>query len=567
VSRITSVFAVAQPRWRDRPGHRSPLSSAHDALRQRAAGAGRWVDAVTYAGLALVTLAIYLRFSLRAGWYYDDWSFYPQVRDAGGSWAHQISVCSGSVPGGRSLACVYHVTEYDVFGGHVHLYHLWVTAMLIAIACMAYAILRRCRLDRPWAWLIAALMVVCPVSDSARLWPVAAIGQVVVAVQLAGVLMALAALRRTAGRARLVLHGAAAFFSVLAMVTYEIAVPLVALNILIYFAAFRSRRALWRGAIDIGLVVLFVIYRAVLDPVDAQSGFVVTRTLSGDVTRAWTLIKTAWTTWHSAYAPGAVGTVLVLAVIAATVLTLAAGWRRRPRLVMWTAVMVGGAAISLLCALTFITANDLYLPQAYGTFNRLNLPATLAYAVTFVALVAMGYETLRALPGLRWVATGALVVVVGVISVHQLKISSSHRRAWEASWVDQQTALAGYRLALADVPHYARILGFDTPEWEAGYVPVFAASWDLRGALDYNTPVDPPAADPFVTGAVCGPTAVTAYGTTVIQYREGDTPLFAVSPARHLAVPIANQAQCQQVVNSWGPSPYWGSTVPPGARG
>jgi hypothetical protein len=558
--RLSSVFAVAEPRWRDRPAGRRGWESRQELLASKLTGESPWIDAVAYAGLALVTLAIYLRYSLRAGWYYDDWSFYPQVRDAGGGWAHQVSVCSASVPGGRSLACVYHVTEYDIFGGHKSLYHLWVTALLIALACMAYAILRRCRLPRPWAWLIAALMIVSPVSDSARLWPVAAIGQIVVAAQFVGVLVALAALRRTSGWPRFALHGLAAFLSLLAMVTYEIAVPLVALNFLIYFAAFRTRRALWRGAVDIGLVVLFLVYRVVLDPVDSQSGFVVKRTVSGDLTRGWTLIRTAWSTWHSVYAPGALGTILVLVVILASAAMLLAGWRRRPRLLLWSAVMAAGVATSVICALTFITANDLYLPQADGTFNRLNLPATLAYAVAFVALVGMGFELLRSVPAPRWLAPAALVVAVALISVHQLKVSSAHRRAWEASWSDQQVALAGYRIALAHLPRDARILGFDTPEWEAGFVPVFAASWDLRGAIDYNTPVNPPAADPFVTGAVCAPTGVTAFGAMVMPYQQG-TPLYAVSPRRRLAVPVRNQSDCRRVLAAWGPSPYWGSTV------
>ena len=215
----------------------------------------------------------------------------------------------------------------------------------------------------------------------------------------------------------------------------------------------------------------------------------------------------------------------------------------------------------VLCTLTFITANDLYVPVSYGTFNRLNLPATIPYALGFVALLGLLYEVLAQSRALRWcgaVLVGAALVAVGV---HQFRVSNTHKGAWETSWSQQRVALAGYRKAVRGLPADARILGFGTPEWEAGFVPVFAASWDLRGAIDYTTRVDPPAAIPFAGGAVCASTGIDVFGVLAMPY-SGSTPLFAVNPGLDAAVRVNSRAACQRVVDRWGPSPFWGATGP-----
>lgn len=520
--------------------------------------------------LALLAVGLYLHYSLKAGWYYDDWNLYSLVRDAGGGWSHELSACSQAINGGRSLACVYHVTEYDLFTSHRALYHLVVIVYLILIAWMAYAILKRCRLAWYWAALAAAFMLLSPVSDSARLWSVGAIGQAVIALQMFGVMLALWAFDASTQRRRLLLHAGAAFVSAAAMVTYEIAVPLVFLNILIYFAAKRNRAAVIRGAADMALVLLFVIYRVTIAPVSAASGYDVKRPLDAEITRAWTLLKTAWQTWHAAYAPGVIGVALVIAVLVAATAAAAFIPATRARLGFWAAIFAGALLVSALSALIYVTSNDLYLPQIFGTFNRLNLSGTLAYAVLFVALLGMGWEVVSAVMfPLQLTATGVVAPVLLVAAVvgsglNQRSISDQHKGAWEASWQQQQTALRGYKVALRGVPRNSRILGFDTPEWEVGWVPIFASSWDLRGAIDYTTHVRPPMASPFAAqpnGAACGPSGVTVGGATLTPYRVSGSPLYAVSPAHEQAVRITSEQSCQQIVQKWAAAPYWGYTV------
>lgn len=514
-------------------------------------------------GLATITLVVYLPSAFRLGWYYDDWSIYAQQRDVSGGFLRHLDACSSSVAGGRTLACLYHVSEYAILGSHRSLYHLVVIGFLILIAWLAYSILIRCRIAWGWAALISALMVVSPASDSTRLWPVAAIGLYVVALQLTAVLVAVVALRRGWSKLSLVVHVVAAALSLLAMATYEIAVPLVLLNVLIYLAAAPRRPALRRGALDVGLVASFLLYRVTIAPVDPASGLNVHRSISATIIRAGLLIREMWRTWHSLYAPGWFGSVAVGIVVVSAVTLAATDVRSRRRLLPWAALVLAATTMAVACALAFLTANDLYVPTVDGTFNRLNLPATLAYAAAFVALLGLAYEVLRRVARQRWLALAVLTAGVVAVSVHELQVSSTHNRAWEASWQQQTAALAAYRPALAHLIPSSRILGFDTPIWEQGFVPVFAASWDLRGALDYTTHIDYPRVIPDVPGQVsCGPTGILVGGAPFTPYLRPGEPLYAVSPRRGLAVPIDSQSSCDQITARWGQNPFWGATGP-----
>lgn len=533
---------------------------AHSEATTGVSVATRWREAAVLAALSVLTLGVYLPYSLTAGWFYDDWSLYSQARDAGGSWLHRVDVCSSTVAAGRTFACAYHVTEYEVFGSHRVLYHLAVIGFLILIAACTYAILVRCRLPWPWAALIAGLVILSPASDSTRLWSVAAIGLFVIALTMGATLIALHALRRPRGRLTLALDVTAAVLSMIAMITYEIAVPLVALNGSVYVAALRTRRALWRGLIDVGLVGVFLVHRLAISPAAAASGITVKRHLGAEITRAGVLLKGAWATWHATYLPGTLGLLAIVAVVAAAITLAVIEPEARRRLAPWGCLLIAAVVTAAICALTFLPANDLYVPALDGTFNRLNLPGTLAYAAAFAALLGLGYELVRRLVPLQWIAPAAVVAAVLVIGVHQLDISWYHKRAWEDSSREQRAALAGYRRALASLPRTSRIVGFDTPMFEAGFVPVFAATWDLRGAIDYTTPVDPPVAAPFAPTMSCGPTGLVLDGTPLTPYTLPGSRLYGVSPRRVSAVLIDSQVSCLRLEQQWGPVPLFGVT-------
>jgi hypothetical protein len=227
----------------------------------------------------------------------------------------------------------------------------------------------------------------------------------------------------------------------------------------------------------------------------------------------------------------------------------------------WLALFVFGVALSAAGALVYLTANDLYVPVADSIFNRLNVPGSFGYVAMAVAILGAIYEVLRVCRLPRAAAGLLLVLPIAASTVHQIGISDGHIRAWEASWRDQKQALIGYRVALRGMPRRAEIIGFDTPIWEAGFVPVFAAGWDLRGAVDWETSVDPPVAYPLLPTLTCGMPGVVEGATLIASYDQPGQPLYFVSPKRRVAVRVASRRACERAITSWGRPPFWGSTV------
>jgi hypothetical protein len=533
---------------------------AHDKVKWRPASISA-LDIAAVIALLVAALGIYGRYATKGGWYYDDWSTFALLREQHGGFFAQLHACARSIPGGRALACVYDAGEYSLFGAHRSDYQFAAIAFLVLNASLIYTIARQCRLPRPWAFLIGAAFVLFPASDSTRLWVVGAIGQYVVAIVLVAVLVSLSALRRR-GPSAFALHLLSATLVVVAMATYEIALPLVALGGAAYYLCFRDRRALKRWAVDIGLITLFLIYRLVVVPVSSETGLIVHRDASQTIHRVQVLLNGAWSTWKFVYVPGTLGTIalVTLAVtIAALLLFPDSGFGGRA--MRWFVIFAFGFVLATAGALVYLTANDLYVPEVAGTFNRLNLPGSLGYVAMAVAILGLLYEVLRTFKLQRPVAGGLVVLVVVGSAVHQVGVSREHIRSWEASWSDQEQALKGYRVALRGAPHTAEVIGFDVPIWERGWIPVFAASWDLRGAIDYETPVDPPVAYPLLPTLTCGLTGMVEGGTLIASYNQLGAPLYFVSPVRRAIVRVKTKSTCERIILAWGRPPFWGSTV------
>jgi hypothetical protein len=528
-----------------------------EALRGRATlvvrtQAQRHRDPLVWLGLLGLAVAVYLPYALKGGWYYDDWAIYEPLHHITGGWADRFDSCATSIPGGRKLTCLYHVTLYQLLGDHRTAYHLVAIGFLVAMAGLTYAILRRCRLPWGWAALAAALLIVFPASDSTRLWPTGAIGQYVIVLELLGVLLALIALDRRRGWLRIALHVFATVLFLLAMVTYEIAVPLVALNGIVYWAAYRNRAALWRGAADLALALGFVFYRLAIDPVDPDSGFSVHRTLHGDLSRARTLVEGAWSTWHETFLGGALGTIGIAVVLATAAFLALRDRGMRRRLLPWFGLLAGAVAVAVASTFVFFTANDLYVPQIDSAFNRVTLPASIAYVCLFVALLGLGYEIVRHFTSRRLAAALAVAAVVCGSAWHQLQISSEHKRLWEASWSEQEKGLEGYAVAVRGIPPKSRVVGMGVPIWEPGFVPVFSASWDLSAALRYTTGAEPTSASPLTPTMVCGVRGLVLDGAPYTPYRVPGEPLYFLDASRRAAAPVGSQGACKRTIARWG---------------
>ena len=513
-------------------------------------------------GLSGMALLLYLPYALKAGWYYDDWSLYSSFQHGGSSWGAQFSTCTASIPGGRKLTCLYHVTEFHLFGGDRLAYHLTAILFLIGMAGLAYVILRRCHLSWEWAALTAALLIIFPASDSTRLWPTGAIGQYVMVLELLGVLLVLSGLGQPRRSYRLLFHlgGSALFVS--AMFTYEIVVPLVALNGIVYWAAMRNKAALRRGTLDLLLAASFVFYRLVVEPVDPESGFAVHRTVSEEMHRAWVLVSSAWGTWSEVFFTGrTIGAVMVIGVLTATALLWLKEPAMRRNLLPWLALIAGCLLLAGAATFVFFSANDLYVPQVSSAFNRVTLPAAIPYVGIFIGFVGLLYELVRRLVPLRHVAAVATSLLLLGSAVHQLRISTDHKRAWEASWKEQEIALDGYARSVRGLPNGSRIIGTGAPIWEPGYVPIFAATWDLGSAISYTTSFQPSQATPLMSTMTCGRRGVTQDQILLMPYRIPEQPLYFINSTRGSASLVRSQIDCRHAIARFGRPPLFAPTL------
>jgi hypothetical protein len=508
-------------------------------------------------GLLALSLALYLPYVLKAGWYYDDWKLGSTFKLAGSNWSSQFEACTHYVAGGREVSCLYVVPEWHLFGGHHHAFALFSVVLLFAMAWMVYLILCRCRLPWGWAALASALLVLFPADDSTRLWAAASYGEYVIALELAGVLLALRALRLQSGRLRWLVHGFSLLLMALAMTTYEIVLPLVALNGLVYWAARRNRPAIRRGLVDLGLAFAFLVYRLAIDPPSASEGIVEHRTIGGNITRGKNLIEAAWKTWHATFAPGTLATVAIVAFVLLAIALALIDVETRRRLRYWLAFLAVSLVVGLAGTLVFQTANDFYLPATGSTVNRVVLPGSIAYVCIFVALLGIAFELVRRYTSRTWAATAVVLFLVALSGWHQLRMSTAHKQHWEASWVEQEKALAGYDKAVRGLPDQSRIIGFGVANYEPEFVPIFAASWDLDGALEYTTDLRPSIVIPMpgLTTMPCGADAVTPEGVEPLPYKVPGQPLYFIN-GDGTAIHVDSQAKCLRGVEKFGIPPF-----------
>jgi hypothetical protein len=214
--------------------------------------------------------------------------------------------------------------------------------------------------------------------------------------------------------------------------------------------------------------------------------------------------------------------------------------------------------VALAGTLVFQTASDYYLPAVGSMVNRVVLPASMAYVCLFVALLGIGFELVRRFTSRVWVAAVIVAIVAVASGLHQLRLSSTHQEHWEASWTEQQTALPGFEAAVRGLPENSQVIGFGVANYEPEFIPIFAAPWDLKGALIYETELNPPQATPLTGTSVepCKPLEVAPAGTETYLYDEPGEPLFFINAATGTAVRVKSAAVCRRVISEWGTPPF-----------
>jgi hypothetical protein len=412
--------------------------------------------------------------------------------------------------GSRPITALLQPARFALLGTSNPVPHLVLALALSVVTSLClYALLRELRLRPMESGIIAALALIFPWADSIRLWTSAGLNSVAVILLLAGATMSLRSFRTTGKRAT-ALAGAGTTAMVAGVLTYEV-VSILALAVgALYLKRAPLRRALTRWAIDalaIGGAAVYSLTASTKPP----------QTLERQIDYAVTLAKSAITLAATAVVPvrghARVGFLVACVVFAFAVWTA----RRRPddrRSAEIRRLLTIGTLASVATAASYAP----FVPQAYwtawkpGLENRVNILACIpmvAFAYSIAALVGVLVGRLR--PSVRWLSTAVTLALVLAIAASYMRTLSTDKQYWADARAEADAVLTSFDASVPKLPRGATVYVFGQRAQVAPGVHVFAASWDLYGAVRLRRHDDTLAAFPVLVGAEfeCGRTHIT----------------------------------------------------------
>jgi hypothetical protein len=393
--------------------------------------------------------------------------------------------------GRRPLAALYFPVVHSVLGLHQHLHLALAAAERTGLALALFLVLRRLGIDRVAAGATAALCLLFPFSDSTWLW--SAGGQISVSALawLLGVLAALRGLRSpTRGRAW---HGLAVGLYLASILLYEITLIAVLLSGLLYLRVAPRRLALRRWATDAAALALAVLlFTSQTIHLWGHGDRHRTQGLSGAGHHARVIADQGLTLSAQALVP--FGSPARWAVAAAALLLAGAGtWvaartrdaTLRVDLTRWLSLAAAGVVVTIAGWVLLVFAGNYYAPLAAAIGNRINVLAAVGLPLVAIGLARVGAALAFArAPRRRPVASAVLTIVMAVaVAGAYLDRVGADRGTWARASQQANRVVASVGTSMPRPPHGSTVMVRGFPLWEAPNVPVFAATWDLTGAV------------------------------------------------------------------------------------
>ena len=513
-------------------------------------------------GLVAVAFFAYLSHFRHGGYYHDDWSdvaatFNPPGGPGIGNTLDYFANLFPYRPG----LILYVPGKYWVLGDHPARQLALAVGLGVAVSILLYGILRRFRVPRYHAWLIAALLLVYPSFDSIRLWEAASLPALALAIALAGFLVALIGLDRRSWK----LHACAAALYLVSILTYEITLPLIAGAGLLYVLRTDWRTGRGRWAVDLGVVVAGGLWNGLHTNREVSS-------LSGDVKHLWEIVEASGTVIASTGVvvgetpPTTLVLIVLTAVFAAGAAACIGGWRSRESrwgLREWMLLGAAGLIVAALGWAMFIPADAYYTPSLLGYTNRVNAVAGVGLVMLVYAAIGVGVVLVaRLLPFLeRW--TAAIVLALGVLlGVSYVHVLERHSDVWDQANRYELEALAQVKTAYPQIPSGTTLFTSGYPAYLTLGVPVFAATWDLKGMLIDEYQDSTLKAYPLVEGGalICGPDGISMTGTveSVEAAPYGSARLLDLSTGKH--VTLRTRRECERALPDFPPGPLYAMT-------
>jgi len=431
-------------------------------------------------------------------------------------------------------------------------WHLALAALLgVALSLCLFALLRELVLGAPAAMLAALLMLAFPWSDATRLWATAGLNQVAGCLYLAGALLALRSLRETGERGRRLTRASRALY-VASLLTYPVAVLIVAGSTLLHRARVPWRAAWRRGRWELGLAVVFSVYQRIATTKPVQP-------FGDQIDHLGVIADQTLTVLSRAVLPAdglarGWGLALIATICAAAPLLAR---RRAARgdasgaaaLNRWS-LTAGAACVAVFGSYAiFATGEPKYVPLADGLYNRVGMFAGAAAAVLVVALAAAVAEALLGGRGGcgRWIAAASATLCAATLAGWSVRVRDDATR-WDRATEQADEVLATLHRVLPNPPPGSVIFTTGHARYETAGIPVFSSSFDLRSALRVARRKPAISAYPLGGSLLCERDAATpgrAPYRTIMRAPYGN--LFVVDVRGERVAVIRSAAACRRL--------------------
>lgn len=493
------------------------LATAWRALVTKQALNGREL-ALAWGALAVLGALVYAPHIIHGGFYLDDWSNgASSLQPEGGPGiGNALSVFADETLY-RPVLVLYAPLTFWVFGTNPELHLAFAVILALAVVSLLYGVLRTLGVPRLHAWIVAALTLVYPWFDSTRLWSTADQVSLGILFGLAGLWVALVGLSRRSWRGHL---GAATLY-LLSILTYEVALPVIALIGILYVARVGWREGRSRWAADLVVVVLGGLWVGTQTKREKSD-------LAGNIHHLGEILERGAEIAGRTLIPvgptrTALGVVALFGVIAAGAFALAFfrdrfaerdGWGLRS----WLLLAAGGVAVMVLGWVIYIPADPYYTPSIYGITNRVNGLAGIGLVIAaygaFGVLGTLLGQLLRAPRAVALAITVACSVLLGMAYVHVVR---RHTQIWDAAYIAEKAGLEQIRTRFPTIPSGSTLFISGYPSNQTLGVPILSSDWDVWGMVqlayeDWTIDTYPVI---YGTRLTCNPRGVRMRGATL----------------------------------------------------
>jgi hypothetical protein len=513
--------------------------------------------------LALLGLAAYGDHVRNAGFVTDDWSLRETwlLRTDDGDFGQFWSFVDAFRA--RPVLGIYLGLVQAVLGFHqgMHLALALVTAIMLSASF--YLLLRTLRFAPLHAGCIAALTLIFPAADSLRLWAIMGDGSWALALLVLGAVLTLWSFDAKAWRAWLLRGGAFALYAV-SLLTYEIGIVALGASVLLYRCSAPWRKATLAWLQDVAVVVLVYILATRTAVVERLSP-ADTVDHARDIAR--NALKLVGTQVLPLGLPEAVALALaglVIVIAAAVALRLETDDPARQEIRRWLVAIGLSSVMTIAAYAVYASGWRGYDPLAPGLGNRVNalaaLPlATIAYALG--ALVVLLVSVWLPPRSRSWAAAAPALFGL-LLAVPYFSTTRDHADTWTAGYRRAQGVLNLMSERMPKPPPDSMVLAFGQSAEESPGIPVWAARWDLNGAVALRYDDLTLAALPAFQGTTvaCGRDSAGPANPGFPVYVPTDSrpygKLYLFSADGHWAAP-RNRKECQRVAPSFVPGPFY----------